>query len=179
MRTPAQIEAARRNGSRSRGPVTPEGKARVSQNGTKHGLAGSKCIVLEGESEEKWQSLLESCIAQFQPRTDLELELVEEIAAARWRIRRSRTVETAMINMQIEKQRKEIEGEYRQPDYTIRHASAIQGLGANFNLVDRYDTRVRRNFDRAVKNFYDLRARSARATEENEFLPTEPKPDSL
>ncbi len=54
-----------------------------------------------------------SCIAQIQLRTDLEYELIEEIAAARWRIRRSRTVETAMINMQIEKQRKKIEGEYR------------------------------------------------------------------
>jgi hypothetical protein len=85
-----------------------------------------------------------------------------------------------MINMQIEKQRKKIESEYEQPDYTVRHASALQSLGADFNLVDRYDTRVRRNFDRAVKNLYDLRARSARAAPaENEFLPTEPKADSL
>jgi hypothetical protein len=35
---------------------------------------------------------------------------------------------------------------------------------------------MRRNFDRAVKNFYSLRARAARQNE-NEFLPTEPKPE--
>ena len=34
-RTPAQIEASRRNGARSRGPVTEEGKARASRNALK------------------------------------------------------------------------------------------------------------------------------------------------
>jgi hypothetical protein len=174
MRTPAQIEASRRNGSLSRGPVTSEGKARSAQNGTTHGLAGSKTIVLEGEDEQKWQALLQSCICQFQPANDLEDELVEEIAAARWRIRRSRAVETAMINMELEKQRKHVDTAFEQPDYSLRHASAIQGLGLNLNLIDRYDVRVRRNFDRAVKNFYDLRARRA----ENTFLPTEPEDPS-
>lgn len=171
MRTQAQIEASRRNGALSKGPVTPEGKAKSSRNSSTHGLTAAT-IIVEGESAEKWQQLLDSCIAQFQPATDLEYELVEEIAAARWRIRRSRSVETAMINMQIEKQRNHIDTEYRQPDYSLRHASAIQGLGANLALIDRYDIRVRRNFERAVKNFYQLRAK--RNLEENAFLPDEP-----
>ena len=47
---PAQIEASRRNGARSRGPVTEEGKARASRNALKHGLTAMHHLVLEDEA---------------------------------------------------------------------------------------------------------------------------------
>ena len=49
-RTPAQIEASRRNGARSRGPVTEEGKARASRNAFKHGLATLHHVAVEGDA---------------------------------------------------------------------------------------------------------------------------------
>ena len=167
------MEASRRNGKLSRGPITEEGKARSARNNTKHGLAGSEIIVIEGESEEKWESLRDACIVQFRPANDLELEIVEEIAAARWRIRRSRAIETAMINKEIEAQRRDIDAAYQDPDPSLRHASAFEGLGVRLNLIDRYDVRVRRNYDRAVKSLYDLRARQ-QAGEESIAFPVEP-----
>src|SRR5690349_24647328 len=111
MRTQAQIEASRRNGAKSNGPVTAAGKARACLNHTLHGLTGS-AVVLEGESEEKFQILLADCIQELQPETALEREIVEEIVVARWRIRRARALETTMVNKHIARQRETVEDSY-------------------------------------------------------------------
>src|SRR4051795_11116675 len=56
-RSPAQIEASRRNGARSKGPVTPEGKERASRNALKHGLTATYHLVLEDEGPAPLEAL--------------------------------------------------------------------------------------------------------------------------
>jgi hypothetical protein len=170
MRTEAQKEASRLNGAKSKGPVTNEGIARSSQNATRHGMAGHKLMVIEGESPQEWHENVDEHVREFQPETKLEWQLVIEIAAASWRLRRSKFVETAMIDMEMGKQREHLEQTYTSPDDPLRHAAAMLGLGANINLLDRYETRAARAYVRAVRNFDSLRARRRKSV-----LPNEPK----
>src|SRR5258708_40102272 len=75
-------DASRANGAKSRGPVTPEGRAKSARNSIRHGLR-AKSIVLPTESKEEYQSLLDSYHDQFDPQTAVEMELVEAMAVAR------------------------------------------------------------------------------------------------
>jgi hypothetical protein len=95
MRTESQAEASRRNGAKSRGPITSEGKKRSSQNSVKYGLS-ARTVVLCTESQELFSQLEQGYIDALQPTNLLELHLVQHIAVAEWRIRRAYIVETAI-----------------------------------------------------------------------------------
>ena len=85
--SPAEIEACRRNGSRSKGPVTPEGKAASSRNALKHGLSGSGAH-LNAEDAAELQSRLADWERHLRPRDPAELWHARQAALATVRIDR-------------------------------------------------------------------------------------------
>jgi hypothetical protein len=138
--------ASRENGAQSHGPVTPEGKQRSSQNAVKHGLS-SRRILVEGESEEDLQFLRVSWMRQLQPCTPAEREVVEEVVAAEWRIRRCQEAEASLLSAEIRKLNSESIGE------------AFKSLAENsraLDLLHRYMTAAQRDFDRALKRFNNV-----------------------
>ncbi len=66
-RTPAQLEASRRNGARSHRPVTEQGKARASRNALKHGLTAMHHLVLEDEAPSELEELTARLMAEADP----------------------------------------------------------------------------------------------------------------
>jgi hypothetical protein len=165
-RTPAQIEAARRNGAKSRGPITAEGKLRSGRNAGAHGLL-ARTIVLAGESNAGFQTLLAGLEAEHQPRTPTEMGLVETMAVNRWRQLRIWGLEKAGLTRELAKQ---TESSDDNPTCTVLALHAMNQDNRAHDVLLRYDTRFTRAQDRAVRTLNKLRA-DRRALGELPFPP--------
>ena len=97
-RTPAQIEASRRNGARSKGPVTPEGKQRSSRNALKHGLTAMEHLVLEDEVPDALEALIATVAEETGATTEIEHRLARRLAIAFWKTERAEKIETALFD---------------------------------------------------------------------------------
>jgi len=171
MRTIRQIQASRANGARSQGPKTPEGKATSALNHTLHGLAG-RTVVLTTESRERFEHFLQDFLDLFQPQSLAEFTCVEEMAMAKWRLRRSIAFETAQLDHELAATQQHHNETYAQIDLTTRSALAMDSLLAKspaFRHLSRYEASHRRAFRRAYEELLALRHES-----ENRKIPFEP-----
>jgi hypothetical protein len=89
----ARAEASRKNGARSKGPKTPEGKARSSQNALQHGLRAQKHMLLPGESAAEYQRLEAALLEELAPEGALQTVLARRVVAAAWRLERVERIE--------------------------------------------------------------------------------------
>lgn len=95
-RSPAQIAAARLNGARSRGPRTPEGKARSSKNALAHGLAATVHLLTPGEDPAELERLREIFLKAYPTDRPSRALLLERLVAAAWKLRRAERLEAAL-----------------------------------------------------------------------------------
>jgi hypothetical protein len=100
MTSEKQARANRRNALKSTGPKTPDGKAAIRYNATKHGLL-SREVLLPGEDENTLRELGELLRGELQPVGELENLLVDRIVAAHWRLRRLGWVEAGIFSWQL------------------------------------------------------------------------------
>ena len=146
--------ASRSNGALGRGPITEAGKHRSSQNAIRHGLL-SKSVVLGNESDETFAKLLAQHQAKLRPADDVEEGAIEEMAASSWRLRRLWTIETRLFDNGIGKR-----GETDERD-CLAGAFSDLAAGNDLNLLDRYENKLHRMYQRSLHNFLVLRELSA------------------
>ena len=101
MLSERQIAANRENAKRSTGPRTAEGKEVVSGNAIKHGLTAGKRVVIMDESAEQFERMHGALQAETVTGTELERGLIDEVAAAMWRLRRAARIERDMMEDDI------------------------------------------------------------------------------
>ena len=93
----ARAEATRRNGATSRGPRTPEGKARSAQNALKPGMRAEKHVVLPDEDAAEFAGLEAALLAELAPVGALQAVLARRIAIAAWRLARADRIEAELF----------------------------------------------------------------------------------
>ncbi len=90
-----QLEANREN-AKLGGVKTEEGKAVSKYNALKHGLL-SKEVLLPDEDEATLIEIGKKLRSELQPKSELELVLVDRITANTWRLKRVMQIEREMI----------------------------------------------------------------------------------
>ena len=194
MSSQRQRDAAHRNGAKSHGPVTPEGKAISAANARKHGLL-ARAVVIAGESADQLAALSAQFHAEFRPRTQTETQHVETMILCRWRLHRVWEFESASLNQEIARLAAAVEAQAPR----VRAVQAFRNLSdqsRSLDLLNRYETKFARDFIRAHKALMELKAKPVpdwfdhqehsvidlpgplkAAPAETEFLPNEPDSD--
>lgn len=177
--------ASRANGKKSKGPVTPEGKARSAANSTKHGLASAAhtippdpntagAVCLRIESKAAFLAFHRSLVDELQPTTPTEAMLVEELAMLRWRKNRAQYIETALFDNEMDTMAKEVEKDYETMDDATRTALAFRSLAEtspSLALLHRYEFRLARQIDRCSSRLDALRQNKREGE-----MPNDPNP---
>jgi hypothetical protein len=120
-----QIEANRRNATRSTGPTTEAGKHRSRRNAVRHGLSAETVVEII-EDVDDYRGFEAAIIADYDARTAVERELVLRLASLLWRLRRATAIETDLLRIQAEVLRDR--RNHHLPDRSPNMPSPILGL---------------------------------------------------
>ncbi|MFN9084749.1 MAG: hypothetical protein ACK5XD_07180 [Acidobacteriota bacterium] len=105
-----RAETARRNGAKSKGPVTPEGKYRSSMNAIAAGGHSDQhkedlphfFFLLSTDDRSSYIRSFQSMLRQFKPNSEFELSLVRRMAVALFQHDRLTTLGTEALQREID-----------------------------------------------------------------------------
>ena len=183
MPSQSKSQSARTNGAKSHGPSTEAGRARSSQNALKHGFS-AQTLLLPSEDPAEFQQLLAAYLDDFHPAGPVELDLVHQLVAAKWRLDRLAIIETELFTGAIQHE------EERAADNDDEPLTAAESLTKAFRslanspyltFLHRTESRLERCYSRALRNLLQLqRLRQSPATTadppppENQICKNEP-----
>ena len=184
--SPRQIQASRANGAKSHGPVTPEGKARSSQNARKHGCLAA-IITFTPEDERAFNQIHDLYVQRFEPRDQTEHDLVEQIVYCNYQMRQAWAEQASLIGLQVAMDREKVGMEWTAPTELDRRSLAlVESLKESnaISLLQRYERSLSNQAERATKMLMELKkhrlppALVPGPAEPSNSLPNEPEPDS-
>jgi hypothetical protein len=146
----ARAAASRRNGAKSRGPRTPDGKVRAAQNALKHGMRAQKYVLLPQEDAAAFAALETAILAELAPEDVLQTLLARRVAVAAWRLERADRREAEVL-------------EFRSYEDANAGLALIRDGNAtrSFDTLMRYRGAAMAEFWRALKTLKALQAEQA------------------
>src|SRR5258705_6736463 len=142
-----KAESARITGAKSRGP----NRAESMHNATRHGLT-AKTLILQNENPDDFLEMLSSYFDLLQPANQLEVDIVSDIVAARWRLRRMWRYQTALLDVEMDTQAPDFEKRFEEFDEDTRGAVAFSSAAdasKGMAATHRADVHHSRTFRRA------------------------------
>jgi hypothetical protein len=187
MSTETQINANRLNSQKSTGPRTPDGKAKVSQNAVTHGLTALRPI-LTNEDPDEYALFRDDFFRHHVPEGILEHSLAEYAVNTLWRLQRTQTYETLVLNTLIKEatdaakenvvqasvlESNSLSGDSLNPS-SLFAAVLHRDFSTDHNLerIQRYELKIERSYFRTVK---ELRQLQSLRIQQNEGKLTEGK----
>jgi hypothetical protein len=161
MATEKQKQAARENGKKSRGPVSPDGKAASSQNAVSHGLCSTKWLVQNNEDRAMLDASIEDFTTEYQPAGPTEAALVRDIAHAHYCLERIWAIQVAALDFQVDQMHPQVDQQFPDIDEPTRDFLAFSQLakdGPGLALLNRYQVSYDRAFHRARKALLETQA---------------------
>jgi hypothetical protein len=155
MATPAQITANQHNATLSTGPKSPEGKVTSSRNATRHGLAGV-FTVLPHENPEDFNDLAARLRDEFQPETENENFLVDQMIQSRCRLLRIQRLEALAFEQILTEPGSNVD-----PDARI--LSAVCASSNALDKLHRYAAAAERSYYKAFRELRQSRAQSRKS----------------
>ncbi|MDX6750887.1 hypothetical protein SH611_13775 [Geminicoccaceae bacterium 1502E] len=153
--TAAQSDTSRRNGGRSHGPASEEGKARSARNGTRHGLFAAE-LELTSEEQAHFEALRDDLGRRHRPAGAAEEHWVRQVAVTMLRRERLDALEMRVLDLALE------------------GADAVREAGLpSPATVLRYRARLQRDHEHAMRELAAARDARGRNFSEN----SNPTPD--
>jgi hypothetical protein len=176
-RSPAQADQSRINGSKSHGPITPQGKCKVSKNRMAHGFR-AKSIALCNEDKEVYDKHLDAYLARYTPADKVEEDLVGLLASSMWQLMRNNSIEVALFDLEMTGVNDDIEAKFVTMDQYGRLALAFKkSAGDNaLELLRRYKSTAERAYHRALQALEEIH--KSRKPQQPETFSAVQTPDS-
>jgi hypothetical protein len=171
----AQLQANRANAQLSRGPLTPEGKAKSSHNALKTGLTGST-VLLPTDDPDHYNQHVERLFAELKPVGELESQLVQRLADAQWRLNRIPQLERNLYKLGRVQLVGLFENEPEQDQADLVQAYTAITFQKQFQNLSIQENRIRRGYEKDLNELKSLQSQRGKLEKNEDLLNKWPAP---